>query len=137
MSISTLPFDNHGQKVVVGQRATQGSPDIFLGWGRVDGRALLFVSARDMKGSASFVEGHEKGVAGFIEYCGLCGWALALAHAKSGDPAMIAGYCGSLGHPRRRHRQVRAGLRPQTDEDHEALDKARRSGRIRSLPRRW
>jgi hypothetical protein len=23
-----------------------------------------------------------------------CGWALALAHAKSGDPAIIAGYIG-------------------------------------------
>ena len=30
---------------------------------------------------------------GFVEYCGLCGWALA--HAKIGDPAMIAGSCGT------------------------------------------
>ena len=29
----TLPFENQGQRVVVGQRLTQGSPDIFLGWG--------------------------------------------------------------------------------------------------------
>ena len=29
------------------------------------------------------------------DYCGLCGWALALAHAKSGDPAAIAGYLGT------------------------------------------
>jgi hypothetical protein len=26
---------------------------------------------------------------------GLCGWALALAHPKSGDAAMISGYCGT------------------------------------------
>ena len=28
-------------------------------------------------------------------YCGLCAWALALAHAKSGDAAMISGYAGN------------------------------------------
>ena len=83
------------ERVVVGQRATQGSPDIFLGWGEVDGRHFYVRQLADMKGSASFVEGDNQGIAAFIEYCGLCGWALALAHAKSGDPAMIAGYCGA------------------------------------------
>ena len=48
-----------------------------------------------MKGSASFSAGEAQRIAPFIEYCGLCGWALALAHAKSGDAALIAGYCGS------------------------------------------
>ena len=27
-----------------------------------------------------------------FDYAGLCGWTLARAHARSGDPAMIAGY---------------------------------------------
>ena len=126
-----LPFDNQGQRVVVGQRLTQGSPDIFLGWGELDGRHFYVRQLADMKGSASFAEGDDQGIAGFVEYCGLCGWALALAHAKSGDPAMIAGYCGRCGHARRRHRQVRARLCRQTEQDHAALDKARRTGRIK------
>jgi uncharacterized protein (DUF2252 family) len=126
----TLPFENHGQRVVVGQRTTQGSPDIFLGWGEVDGRHFYVRQLADMKGNASFVEGEERGVAGFIEYCGLCGWALALAHAKSGDPAMIAGYCGSAATLDDAIAQFALAYARQTDEDHEALDKARRSGRI-------
>jgi uncharacterized protein (DUF2252 family) len=126
----TLPFDNHGQRVVVGQRTTQGSPDIFLGWGEVDGRHFYVRQLADMKGSASFVEGEERGIAGFIEYCGLCGWALALAHAKSGDPAMIAGYCGSAATLDDAIAKFALAYARQTDEDHEALDKARRSGRI-------
>jgi hypothetical protein len=127
----TLPFDNHGQRVVVGQRTTQGSPDIFLGWGEVDGRHFYIRQLADMKGSASFVEGDEQGIGSFIEYCGLCGWALALAHAKSGDPAMIAGYCGSSATLDDAIADFALAYARQTDEDHEALDKARRSGRIK------
>ena len=84
-----------------------------------------------MKGSASFAEGDDQGIASFIEYCGLCGWALALAHAKSGDPAMIAGYCGSAATLDDAIARFALAYARQTDEDHEALDKARRSGRIR------
>jgi len=29
-----------------------------------------------------------------VDAAGLCGWTLARAHARSGDPAMIAGYLG-------------------------------------------
>ena len=126
----TLPFENHGQRVVVGQRTTQGSPDIFLGWGEVDGRHFYVRQLADMKGSASFVEGDEQGIAAFVEYCGLCGWALALAHAKSGDPAMIAGYCGSSATFDDAIATFALVYARQTDQDHEALDKARRSGRI-------
>ena len=82
-----------------------------------------------MKGSASFAEGNDQGIAAFIEYCGLCGWALA--HAKSGDPAMIAGYCGSSATLDDAIARFALAYARQTDEDHEALDKARRSGRIR------
>jgi uncharacterized protein (DUF2252 family) len=126
-----LPFDNQGQRVVVGQRTTQGSPDIFLGWGELEGRHFYVRQLADMKGSASFAEGNDQGIAGLVEYCGLCGWALALAHAKSGDPAMIAGYCGrsaTLDDAIARFALAYAG---QTEHDHEALDQARRSGRIK------
>jgi hypothetical protein len=30
----------------------------------------------------------------FPDYAKLFGWALALGHARSGDAAMISGYCG-------------------------------------------
>ena len=62
---------------------------------------------------------------------GLCGWALALAHAKSGDPAMIAGYCGNSEAIDEAIGKFAMAYAKQTDQDHEALDKARRSGRIR------
>ena len=44
--------------MVVGQRLTQGSPDIFLGWGEVDGRHFYVRQLADMKGGMKFSE-HE------------------------------------------------------------------------------
>jgi uncharacterized protein (DUF2252 family) len=126
-----LPFANQGRRVVVGQRMIQGSPDIFLGWGEVNGRDFYVRQLADMKGSNEFKAGDRKGIPGFVEYCGLCGWALALAHAKSGDAAMIAGYCGKSGALDEAMAEFALAYAKQTDRDHEALDKARRSGRIR------
>ena len=49
----------------------------------------------DMKGGLNLKEGDREALGGLSRYCALCGWALALAHAKSGDAAMISGYCGT------------------------------------------
>lgn len=126
-----LSTNSEGQRVVVGQRATQGSPDIFLGWGEADGRHFYVRQLADMKGSASFAEGDKESIGKFIEYCGLCGWALALAHAKTGDPAMIAGYCGTSDTLDGAIARFALAYARQTEQDHDALDKARRTGRIK------
>lgn len=84
---------NQGRRVVVGQRLIQGSPDIFLGWGRLDGVDYYVRQLRDMKGSIE-LEPHATSPSAFSQYCSICGWALALAHAKSGDAATIGGYLG-------------------------------------------
>lgn len=126
-----LPFDNQGQRVVVGQRMIQGSPDIFLGWVEVNGRDFYVRQLADMKGGIEFEAGNRKDIPGFVEYCGLCGWALALAHAKSGDAAMIAGYCGKSGALDDAMAKFALAYAKQTERDHDALDKARRAGRIR------
>lgn len=126
-----FPFESQGQRVVVGQRLTQGAPDIFLGWGEALGTHFYVRQLADMKGSVSFDEGNTEQLETFEEYCTLCGWALALAHAKSGDPAMIAGYCGNSDELDDAVAAFALGYAKQTDQDYEALDKARRSGRIR------
>ena len=127
----SLSVANEGQRVVVGQRATQGSPDIFLGWGVAEGKHFYIRQLADMKGSASFTEGDQSNIGRFTEYCGLCGWALALAHAKSGDPAMIAGYCGNSATLDEAIGRFALAYARQTEQDHDTLEKARRSGRIK------
>ena len=126
-----IRLDHDGHRVVAGQRIIQGSPDIFLGWGNGEGKSFYVRQLADMKGGAKFTEGDEKAVEDLVEYCELCGWALALAHAKSGDPAMIAGYCGNSEALDEAIGRFAMAYARQTDRDHEALDKARRAGRIR------
>jgi hypothetical protein len=67
---------------------------------------------------------------GLSKYCGLYGWALALAHAKSGDAAMISGYC-RIGDvlPDAIGKFSLTNLE-QTERDHGALEAAARRGRI-------
>ena len=123
-----------GRRVVIGQRMIQGSPDIFLGWGPVkpvNGRRHYYVrQLADMKGGLNLNEGDCEALDRLPKYCGLCGWALALAHAKSGDAAMISGYCGTgdvlpdaLG-------KFSLAYLEQTERDHSALETAARRGRI-------
>jgi uncharacterized protein (DUF2252 family) len=124
----TLPFEHQGHRVVVGQRLTQGSPDIFLGWCQVEGRDFYIRQLADMKGSAAIDE-----IETLPDYCGLCGWALALAHAKSGDAAMIAGYCGKSDALDDAIGAFAIAYMQQTEQDHEALVKAKRTGRIKAV----
>ena len=71
----------------------RSSSDIFLGWTRgPSGRDFYFRQLRDAKISA-VIEDFD--IAVLRDYGRVCAWALARAHARSGDPAMIAGYLGS------------------------------------------
>jgi hypothetical protein len=64
------------------------------------------------------------------DYCGLCGWALALAHAKSGDAAMLAGYVGTSAALAEAMIIFAEAYADQTERDFEALVMAAKQGRI-------
>ena len=90
-------YPNHGQRVVEGQRLMQSASDIMLGWIRTNGidgvtRDFYIRQLWDGKGSA-VVEAMKPSA--LSAYAGLCGWTLARAHARSGDPAAIASYLGT------------------------------------------
>jgi uncharacterized protein (DUF2252 family) len=85
-------YDNHGRRVVEGQRLMQATSDIFLGWSEEEGdRHYYWRQFHDMKGSFDLA-GVSLGTV--RRFAGLCGWTLARAHARSGDPSAIAGYVG-------------------------------------------
>jgi len=83
---------NHAERVVSGQRLMQAASDLFLGWTRLGSTDFYIRQLRDMKLSVDLATLIPEG---FIEYCRFCGWALARAHARSGDPALISGYLGT------------------------------------------
>lgn len=130
---SQLPMENQGHRVVAGQRLIQGSPDIFLGWGPNDGlpgKQYYVRQLADMKGGVKFAEGNKAGIKGLVSYARLCGRALALAHAKSGDASMISGYCGRSDALPDVLARFALAYAEQTEADHAALDKAARAGRF-------
>lgn len=126
--------EQQGRRVVVGQRMIQGSPDIFLGWGPVDAskakRHYYVRQLADMKGGLSLAEGDRKTRDGLPDYCRLCGWALALAHAKSGDAAMISGYCGTGDVLPDAIGKYALAYLEQTERDYGVLKTAARNGKV-------
>ncbi len=84
-------YPNHAQRVVCGQRLMQAASDLFLGWTGLDATDYYLRQLRDMKLTVDLETLIPEG---FIEYCRFCGWALARAHARSGDAAPISGYLG-------------------------------------------
>jgi uncharacterized protein (DUF2252 family) len=126
-------FENHGERVVIGQRLMQAVSDIFLGWVRVpaglDGKQRDFYGRqlRDWKGSAEVEQMVPKGMA---KYGRLCGWTLARAHARSGDRVAIAAYLGKGPTFDRAIVEFSHAYAEQNQRDYKALQTAVESGRI-------
>jgi uncharacterized protein (DUF2252 family) len=125
------PYNNQGQRVVVGQRLMQSSSDIFLGWVRGrQGYDFYVRQLRDMKMSYP-IEGMT--AVQLTRYAEICGRTLGRAHAKSGDAATISGYLGKGDNVDRAMRTFALAYADQTEQDHAALVKAVRDGRVEAL----
>jgi uncharacterized protein (DUF2252 family) len=83
-----------GERVVVGQRLLQSASDLLLGWTSAPESGVDYYVRQlwDSKASAE-VDGMTP--AALATYSGGCGWALARAHARTGDSVRITGYLGS------------------------------------------
>jgi len=123
-------YSSQGQRVVSGQRMIQGAPDIFLGWGQLDGFHFYIRQLRDMKGGLEF-DGKNFSRENAIEYGKLCAWALALAHAKSGDAAMLYGYVGKHEDLDKAMVKFAFAYADQNEQDYNALVAAAKSKRIK------
>ena len=119
---------HHGQRIVFGQRLMQAASDLFLGWADgSDGRSYYIRQLRDMKFS---VEIEKLALPEFEEYTRLCGWALARAHAKSGDASVISGYIGSSSQMDEAFAQFGMAYADQVERDFDTLTAAQKAGRI-------
>jgi hypothetical protein len=106
----------------------QATSDIFLGWLRArDGHDYFVRQLRDMKYSVAI---DALTPAGLDRYAELCGWTLAGAHARSGDSAAIDGYLGGGDQFDTAIGTFAVAYADQTEQDHAALEKAWRAGRI-------
>jgi uncharacterized protein (DUF2252 family) len=122
-------YRQHGERVVQGQRMMQAASDIYLGWtkGLDTSRHYYWRQLRDMKGSA-LVEAMTP--VGLTFYARICGWTLARAHARSGDPVAIAEYLGQSDAFDQSITDFSARYAEQNERDYQEFTAAVRSGRL-------
>jgi uncharacterized protein (DUF2252 family) len=125
-------YRQHGARVVQGQRMMQAASDIFLGWtkGLDVTRNFYWRQLRDMKGSA-VVELMAPVTLRY--YAQICGWTLARAHARSGDPVAMAAYLGRDDAFDRSVTDFCERYADQNEQDYEEFVEAVRSGRLEAV----
>ena len=125
-------FKQPGERVVDGQRMMQAASDIYLGWtkGVEENRFLYWRQLRDMKGSV-VVEIDASGESRVLRAA--CGWTLARAHARSGDPVAIAAYLGKGDGFDRSITDFAERYADQNDKDFQAFVDAVHSGRLEAV----
>jgi len=122
-------FDHPGERVVVGQRLMQAAGDMFLGWftGVPAGRQFYVRQLGDAK-IKPVIE--TMNPLNLRNYAGLCGRALARAHSRSGDAALLTGYMGKNSAFDDALADFAKAYADQTEADHAALVAAARSGKV-------
>ena len=125
-------YEQHGERVVQGQRMMQAASDIYLGWtkGMDVNRHFYWRQLRDMKGSV-LVELMTP--LGLTFYARTCGWTLARAHARSGDPVAIAEYLGGSDAFDRSITEFCQRYADQNERDYQEFVTAVRSGRLEAV----
>jgi uncharacterized protein (DUF2252 family) len=126
--VESSTYEHHGHRVVAGQRLMQAASDIFLGWFRgTEGRDFYWRQLKDMKGSAVVENMSPEEL---VLYARLCGWALARAHARSGDRVQIAAYLGKSERFDVAVADFAVAYADQNERDHATLCAAVKSGRV-------
>lgn len=118
---------HQGERVVRGQRLMQFMSDLLLGWTTVAKRDYMVRQLNDHKGS---IENEDLCGQGLVDYAITCGEVLARSHARSGDPAVIAGYLGLNDRWDQALAKFAVSYADQATEDYEKFKKAVHSGKI-------
>ena len=121
-------YANHGERVVVGQRMMQATPDVFLGWTRnpVNGRHFYVRRLKDSRlaNLGALLED------ALPYYAKLCGRTLARAHARAGDAVALAGYMGDDSEFDKAIAEFAMAYAEQTERDWRLFLDAIKAGRI-------
>src|SRR5262245_2379787 len=122
-------FNGHqGQRVVEGQRVMQAASDVFLGWTEDTASHRQFY-VRQLKNRRLGSVGELVEEQALASYAQLCGRTLARAHARSADPAMLAGYMGKSDALDSALASFAMAYAVRTNDDHAQLVKAKGSAK--------
>jgi len=121
------PYLHEGRRVVFGQRLLQAAGDPLLGWTEIDGRPFYVRLMKNLKASIAtdWLSGEP-----FNFFSWAYGSLLARAHARSGDGAVISGYCGGSRDFDEALANWAEAYAAQTRSDHAALVEAIAKGNV-------
>ncbi|ANE44441.1 DUF2252 domain-containing protein [Deinococcus puniceus] len=118
---------NSAHRIVRGQQLMQAASDPFLGWATRGEHCFYVRQLRDMKGRFDLEEVTPRSLEEIAE---LCGWALARAHARTGDAATIGTYLGKKEKFDGAIARFATLYADQAERDHAVLEQAVKSGAI-------
>jgi hypothetical protein len=111
------------------QRMMQAASDIYLGWTKQVKRTAGASCAT----ATGPVDVELMAPVGLMFYARTCGWALARAHARSGDPVAIAEYLGVSDTLDKSVSDFSERYADQNEQDYEQFVNAVRSGRLEAV----
>ncbi|HLX59788.1 MAG TPA: DUF2252 domain-containing protein [Planctomycetota bacterium] len=120
-------YSHQGKRIADGQYCMQTMTDPFVGWTSIDGKEFVVRQLADHKASINPLDLNGRALA---EYGMVCGAILAKAHARTGDAAAIAGYCGNSDKFDKAIAKFAAAYAEQTERDWKAFK--RRKSRVLS-----
>ncbi|MBU3593591.1 DUF2252 domain-containing protein [Polynucleobacter sp. 71A-WALBACH] len=124
-------YKNNGQRVIVGQRLMQAATDVFLGWtSGISGHHFYVRQLRDIKMSA-IIDDWDPAM--MRQYGRMCAHALARAHARTGDAALISGYMGTSRSFDDAIGEFAVEYAAQNQADYRTFIKAIREGKINAV----
>ena len=131
-ALGLRPRGHQGKRVVDGQRSLQAVSDVLLGW-TTDPVADVDYFIRQLWDAKGSFDTSIMRPAGFRAYLRTCAWALARAHARTGDANTIAGYLGTSSTFSAAVAEFAEAYADQTVRDHAALVAALADGRLPSV----
>ena len=121
------PCPHQGRRVAEGQHRMQSETDPLLGWTSIHGRDFIVRQLADHKAGLDPADLRDDAL---VSYALVSGEVLAKAHARTGDAAAIAGYCGRADKLDRAVTRFAAAYADQTEQDHARLVAAIKAGEV-------
>jgi len=121
-------YSHQGERIVMGQKLMQSASDMFLGWTNDDKDRFFYIrQLRDAKVKPVLEIMKEENM---TDYAKACGWALARAHARSGDPSMLSGYMGNSDEFAHAVSKFSMSYADQNEADYNKMIEAVKEGRL-------
>lgn len=121
-------YRHQGERIVMGQKLMQSASDIFLGWTHNDNGKFFYIrQLRDAKVKPVLEIMKARNMA---DYAKACGWALARAHARTGDPSVLSGYIGNSNEFANAIAKFSILYADQNDADYTKMLEAIKEGRL-------